>query len=480
VDHLCQELLHIESSVRQAAPPTLPWPIILENLPLALALCDPKTGRYLFANASFCELFQYAGSQWQQHSWHDLLGTTPGSLTVDCSIQLGGRLGHLRGLPVQTDQAHYQLIWVELIAPTAEAARLLQQQQQLRKTLQAIRKSLDLEVVSATTVQEVRQFLAVDWVHLLAYDATQQGWHLMATSDPTVAADRFSEAEVDWVPQCRRQMLWLPASDEDSGSAAWLAYFPGAWCLLPLYLTTPTAREGSPELWGILAVGGQTAETLWDESTLEFAETLGQEVAIAIQQSLLYQELQRSNQELQALALTDGLTQLANRRQFDQHLENEWQRLTREQKPLSLILCDIDYFKRYNDCYGHPAGDRCLEQVAQALMQSSQRPADLIARYGGEEFAVILPNTDTQGAYRVAQKIRQGVQALAVPHESSDVSPWVTVTMGLATIVPERHSSAQDLLQAADLALYHAKQQGRDRIYAHALYTYPKPPELLA
>ena len=121
-----------------------------------------------------------------------------------------------------------------------------------------------------------------------------------------------------------------------------------------------------------------------------------------------------ANRELQQLALEDGLTRLANRRCFDEQLADEWQRLAREQQPLSLILCDLDHFKRYNDTFGHPAGDRCLIRVARALLNGPQRPADLVARYGGEEFAIVLPNTDSYGAWRIAQKIHRNIRALKI------------------------------------------------------------------
>ncbi|MGB3571304.1 MAG: diguanylate cyclase, partial [Phormidesmis sp.] len=176
------------------------------------------------------------------------------------------------------------------------------------------------------------------------------------------------------------------------------------------------------------------------------------------------------NQELQKLALADSLTSLANRRRFDQHLVDEWQRLARDQQPLSLVLCDLDYFKLYNDTFGHPAGDRCLIRVARALLTGPQRPADLVARYGGEEFAIILPNTDTQGAWRIAQKIHNSIRALKINHAPGHSEPYVTLTMGVSTIIPGHNNSPQILVQASDLALYYAKQQGRNRTYINGHY----------
>lgn len=175
------------------------------------------------------------------------------------------------------------------------------------------------------------------------------------------------------------------------------------------------------------------------------------------------QALQDANLELQRLAHLDGLTQLANRRRFDEYLAQEWRRLRRERSPLSMIVCDVDCFKAYNDRYGHQAGDDCLKHIAQALSQVIRRPADLVARYGGEELAVILPNTDSAGAVHIAQQIREAIARLQIPHADSTVSDYITVSMGIASMVPSDAQIADDLFAAADRALYTAKEHGRDR-----------------
>jgi two-component system, sensor histidine kinase ChiS len=174
--------------------------------------------------------------------------------------------------------------------------------------------------------------------------------------------------------------------------------------------------------------------------------------------------LQLANQELQRLAEIDGLTQIANRRLFNLHLSQEWHRLARDSQPLSLLLCDVDYFKRYNDHFGHQAGDFCLQQVAQALRQQVHRPADLVARYGGEEFVVILPNTALEGATKVAIAIQKAIYQLQIMHPNSDVSPCITLSIGIASTVPISLTPADTLVEKADQALYTAKSQGRNAI----------------
>lgn len=175
------------------------------------------------------------------------------------------------------------------------------------------------------------------------------------------------------------------------------------------------------------------------------------------------QKLLELNQKLNELVAIDSLTQLANRRKFDEFLNREWQRGQRERNCISLIFCDIDYFKLYNDSLGHQSGDTCLQEVARAITSAVRRPADLVARYGGEEFAVILPQTPAQNALQVAEKIRLRVKQLAIPHNESLVSDYVSLSLGVTCIVPQPKYTKKQFLVTADKALYQAKRQGRDR-----------------
>ena len=183
---------------------------------------------------------------------------------------------------------------------------------------------------------------------------------------------------------------------------------------------------------------------------------------IALEQTKL--ELEAANHALQRLASVDGLTQIANRRCFDKTLQSEWLRMARNQEPISLILLDLDFFKFYNDHYGHQGGDECLKKVAEILDLNAQRGGDLPARYGGEEFAVILSQTDAQGAMRVAESICSDLKAQAIPHALSKVNKCVTASIGIASAVPNPELSVEWLIGEADRSLYQAKLEGRDRI----------------
>jgi diguanylate cyclase (GGDEF)-like protein len=180
--------------------------------------------------------------------------------------------------------------------------------------------------------------------------------------------------------------------------------------------------------------------------------------------TLALKQLETANQLLQHVSATDGLTGVANRRQFDGVLDVEWARSTRSRSSLAIVLIDVDKFKRYNDTYGHQGGDACLKTVASILISSVHRPEDMVARYGGEEFAIILAGTDQSGAIVVANRIRARVESIEVAHATSEVSNYVTVSAGVAATIPRKGDSPSILIAAADKALYQAKQEGRNRV----------------
>ncbi|NHN29494.1 PAS domain S-box protein [Paenibacillus agricola] len=178
-------------------------------------------------------------------------------------------------------------------------------------------------------------------------------------------------------------------------------------------------------------------------------------------------KMQETNDLLMRLSITDGLTGIANRRSFDHTMEREWGVAARYGQPLSLLLCDIDFFKAYNDTYGHQGGDHCLQLVAHTLKKTLNRPNDFAARYGGEEFSIILPNTDKRGALKVSEFIKRTIEDLKIPHASSRVSDVVTVSIGVATLIPNPSLSINMLIEYTDKALYLAKQGGRNRVVVH-------------
>jgi diguanylate cyclase (GGDEF)-like protein len=183
---------------------------------------------------------------------------------------------------------------------------------------------------------------------------------------------------------------------------------------------------------------------------------------------LANKELDLANHQLISAANQDGLTNIANRRRFDDYFNQTWRQALREQKILTLLLCDIDYFKLFNDTYGHIEGDRCLQRVAETLETAIERPMDLAARYGGEEFALILPNTDLQGGRVIAEKLLAAIAQLGIVHTSSPISDLVTLSIGVAGLLPTPQITAQTLLSAADVALYEAKKKGRAQIVVNA------------
>ena len=225
----------------------------------------------------------------------------------------------------------------------------------------------------------------------------------------------------------------------------------------------PNSLVNNNSLWGWLIAEQCTFSRKWQVEEISLLKGLTTQLAIGIKQGMLYQQLFQ-------LTLLDSLTQVYNRRYFDQQLKLEWRRLQRVSSPVSLIMCDVDCFKIYNDTYGHQQGDKCLQRIANAISTVIKRPADVLARYGGEEFTVILPHTDQSGAIKVAEAIRFAVKQLKIPHLNSSVDSVVTISLGVASTVPDSKDNPYLLVEAADLALYQAKERGRDGIAV-----YPNP-----
>lgn len=238
----------------------------------------------------------------------------------------------------------------------------------------------------------------------------------------------------------------------DDGPSVDLAFKVGATDYVTKPIHWPVLRQRVRRL----------LQTRWAMTELRLQ--VDRERMLTEKQRKLTEDLEKANEELQRLASVDGLTGIANRRYFDNYLEREWKRAARHHFSLSMIMCDVDFFKPYNDTYGHQAGDDCLKLVADVIDRHLKRPTDLLARYGGEEFAVVLPDTLAEGAVYVAENIRQKLWERGIPHQGSRISDRVTLSCGVATIVPSSESNLRELIRTADLALYQAKKQGRDRV----------------
>jgi diguanylate cyclase (GGDEF)-like protein len=346
----------------------------------------------------------------------------------------------------------------------------------LLNTIQAVSEAPDLSAALQATLSNIRA--AIDWDYCEAWT--------IAEDDTTLQLAQVCYNLKDWQMVQFHQLgttcrfaygVGLPGQIWAAQQPEWLASISQA--ASPSFCQTQRAiAAGLKTVFGVpIVLEKQVLAILlffnrtfkpFDPQLLKLVNGIALHLGISIQHKQAEKALRQANQELYRLATLDGLTQLANRRRFDAYLMTEWKRSRREQLPLTLLLCDIDYFKRYNDHYGHQAGDGCLKQVAQVLHQSIKRPADLAARYGGEEFALILPNTPIKGALHVAKRIRRTVAKLKILHEHSCVSHWITLSIGIASWIPEQSSSPETLIAAADHALYAAKAAGRN---THRLYS---------
>jgi len=195
-----------------------------------------------------------------------------------------------------------------------------------------------------------------------------------------------------------------------------------------------------------------------------YKKLFGQTRRIMKMADLFQKDLSLATEKLEALSNIDELTSIANRRSFEITYEREWKLARREATPLAMLMIDIDYFKQYNDIYGHLAGDRCLKKVVKTIAGCLKRPTDFLVRYGGDEFVVILPRTDVEGSLKTAEEIRARINGLEIEHKSSVVFDNLTVSIGLTVEVPRLGEEPRALLDAADTALYQAKREGRDKI----------------
>lgn len=330
-----------------------------------------------------------------------------------------------------------------------------------------IRASLNLQQILDAVVMDVRQYLQVNRVFVYRCSDDLSGQVIAESLEPPWPSalgqviTQNCSLEVVRVSQQKQNNDVHIASNVDQADLS--ASYRAMLSALQVRANLVLPILDNQRIWGRLEAQHCAAVRPWQPEEVSFLQRLCDQLAIAIQQSELYEQLRAANQQLYYLANHDQLTEIANRRHFDEYLEQEWKRLARDQSPLSLIICDVDYFKPYNDTYGHPAGDTCLVQIAQVLAQSARRPADLAARYGGEEFALILPDTDVAGAVQLVTLIQTELQRLHLPHQASPIAQAITLSFGIASDRPTVQSHVQGLIDRADAALYQAKQSGRNR-----------------
>ncbi|MEO1094730.1 MAG: diguanylate cyclase [Cyanobacteria bacterium J06638_28] len=351
---------------------------------------------------------------------------------------------------------------------TAEEKMLRQvnRERLIAKFSQEISRTQDLDETVRQVMAEVRAFMGVDRLVIINLNDKMAGTVQYEAHDDNVRSmmdwtlrhtwvirkkllARYRQGYPTAVTSIRNQKL-------DSSELTFLEYFQ-----IAADLTVPLLQDDS--LWGLLSIHHSQSRD-WQGEDHRLLTTLGTQFMTVIQRSKLHQALTEANQKLQRFAYLDGLTHVANRRRFDQFLYHEWRRLMREQAPLAIVMADIDNFKAYNDRYGHQAGDECLRRVAGVLRSVIQRPADMVARYGGEEFVIVLPNTGLVGAETVAEKMRVLIRQQKIPHQGSVVDRIVTLSLGVASMRPHPLKSSDELVEAADRALYRAKEAGRDRV----------------
>jgi len=348
--------------------------------------------------------------------------------------------------------------------------RRVNQEHSLRMITQHIRESLDLAAILSTAVAEVQRVLRPDRTLIFQLMSEHSGVVIQESvrpEYPTTLAMRWGDEHFS--PQCyefyqQGQGRIVPDITQDDWGECLTAFMQSVGVQSKMVAPiTQNQPDGTVCVWGLMIVHACATCRHWEPDELELLQQVAHQLAIALQQSELHQRLLAANQELAHLSTTDSLTQIANRRRFDDILTAEWQRAYREQRELTLVLCDIDYFKQYNDTYGHPAGDACLIAVAQALQHCVNRTTDCVARYGGEEFAIILPHTHLEGAIVIVQTMQAAIAALNIHHSTHPISPRVTLSFGITVADPHQVLNWAELIRGADRALYQAKQTGRDR-----------------
>lgn len=374
----------------------------------------------------------------------------------------------------------------ELLAQTKQKAEELQetyeQQQLLFNLVSEIRETLDLNILFRTMVRETRKMLNADRVGIFQFEPGSHynsgqfvAEHVLPAYDSALANEVhdhcFGEKYAVHYEKGRMQVV------SDIETAGLQECHRRVLKLLQIKAQIITPLIKGEQLWGLLCVHQCSQPRYWKDTEIQFIKQLAAQFSVALGHAELLaqyriqateldkamQELQQSNSKLEKLTFIDSLTQVANRRCFDEVLEKEIKHLRRTKRYLSLIMFDIDHFKAYNDYHGHLAGDACLSKIARAAQAVLKRPTDLLARYGGEEFAAILPDTDEAGAVQIASNIQTAVNNLHITyHSNGSERLFVTISLGITSQIIVQDLSMEMLIAEADKALYQAKEKGRN------------------
>lgn len=365
-----------------------------------------------------------------------------------------------------------------------QLAKDIVRQKLLYEISDRIRRSLDLDLILKTATKEIRSFLNCDLVtvaQIKEQDIKIRSYSSLekitpetgkAISYSSLCSSRqeyqsYLQGNVRIFQQQQSSVCDHGTDIVKSNTGLIVPILIGHMDLPHGSSTSILAKDAATNqnsLYGWLVAERYQSSQQWQPEEISFLKELTTQLAIAIKQGQLYQKISK-------LAIFDSLTNVYNRRYFDQQLNLEWRRLRRISAPLSLIMCDVDYFKIYNDTYGHQQGDRCLQLIAQEISKILKRSGDILSRYGGEEFAVILPHTNLAGAIKVAETIKATVQELNLPHANSLADSMVTMSLGVASTVPSSEDNPHLLVEASDLALYQAKEGGRNclAVYPEAI-----------
>ncbi len=360
----------------------------------------------------------------------------------------------------------------EFLAKAEQKARDLeeanQKQQILYKVITEIRESLDLATLFSITAKEVRRAMKADRVAIFQFaeESHREGGQFIAENtlplygtviDRQLQNHCFADRFLPLYLQGRMQIL----SDIDQHNLTDCYVDLLKQFQIKAQIVIPILK--SQALWGLLCIHQCSAPREWKDSEIEFLRALAAHFNVALEHADLLNYSRQQAAQLEELTRLDPLLKIANRRYLEEVLEKEWQRLKREKAYLSLIILDLDYFGRYNNVYGHPAGDTCLIKVIQAIQSVLKRSTDLLARWGGEEFMIILPHTEQQGAITLAQEIQKAIKELEITHPDKPAgSPFVTASMGIASQIPAETHIPNDLITQADQALFLAKNSGRN------------------